>query len=359
MTAPDAAGSVPLTSTARTAGCAAKIAQADLHALLARLPVADDPRVLVGFGGSDDAAVVRLSDDLALIETVDVFPPIVDDAYDFGRIAATNALSDIYAMGAEPLNALSFVAWPMETLGPEPLSRVFAGAAAACADAGGAISGGHSIVDEEPKFGLFVTGTAHPDRIVSNAGARAGDILVLTKRIGTGILTTAVKRGRLGPEGLIEAVVSMGTLNRAAAQAMVAAGASAATDVTGFGLLGHMGNMLRASSETAGAALGARVDHAAVPLFDRVAEMAEAGLCPGGTRRNLDYAAPQVDFAPALTEAECLLLADAQTSGGLLIAIDPARLDALLGGLEDRGVGVRAVIGGIETADSIGRVRVV
>lgn len=327
--------------------------------MLARLPIADDPRVLVGFGGSDDAAVVRLSDDLALIETVDVFPPIVDDAYDFGRIAATNALSDIYAIGAEPLNALRFVAWPMDALGPEPLSRVFAGAASACTDAGIAISGGHSIVDEKPKFGLFVTGTAHPDRIVSNAGARAGDVLVLTKKIRTGVLTTAVKRGHLGPEGLIEAVLSMGTLNRAAAAAMVAAGASAATDVTGFGLLGHLGNLLRASSHSAGAALGARLEYGAVPVFDGVAEMADAGLCPGGIRRNLDYAAPQVEFSSALSEAQCLLLADAQTSGGLLIAIEPARFDVLLASLEDRGVEVRAVIGEIENGDSVGRVRVV
>jgi selenide, water dikinase len=181
-----------LTELARFAGCAAKISQADLHKALAGLPVASDPRVLVGHDTSDDAAIIKLRDDLALVETVDIFPPIVDDAYDYGRIAATNALSDIYAMGATPLNALSFVAWPVDTLGTVPLRQVLDGAAAICKQAGIAISGGHSIVDEEPKFGLFVTGTIDPRRIVSNAGARPGDALGLTNPIGTGVLTTAV-----------------------------------------------------------------------------------------------------------------------------------------------------------------------
>ena len=211
---------------ARFAGCAAKISQSDLHAALSGLPVAADPRVLVGHDTSDDAAVIRLRDDLALVETVDIFPPIVDDPFDYGRIAATNALSDIYAMGATPLNALSFVAWPVDTLGTAPLRRVLDGAAAICAEAGIAISGGHSIVDEEPKFGLFVTGTIHPDRIVSNAGARPGDALVLTKPIGTGVLTTAVKRNAAPESVLAAAIKSMTTLNRHAAEAMVAARAT-------------------------------------------------------------------------------------------------------------------------------------
>ena len=177
---------IALTKLAKTAGCAAKIAQADLHAALSHLPPANDPRLLVGLDTGDDAAVIRLSDELALVETVDIFTPIVDDPYDYGRIAATNALSDIYAMGATPLSALSFVAWPVATLGTEPLGRVLAGAAAVCQSAGIVIAGGHSIVDEEPKFGLFVSGLCHPERIVTNAGARPGDALVLTKRLGTG-----------------------------------------------------------------------------------------------------------------------------------------------------------------------------
>jgi selenide,water dikinase len=349
---------IPLTSLARSAGCAAKIGQADLRAALSHLPHAEDPRVLIGHDTSDDAAVVRLSDDLALVETVDVFPPIVDDPYDYGRIAAANALSDIYAMGARPLNALSFVAWPVDSLGTDPLARVFDGAVAVCTQAGIAISGGHSIIDEEPKFGLFVTGTVHPDRIVSNAGARAGDVLVLTKKIGTGILTTAVKRGALTRDGLAPAVRSMAELNRAAAEAMCAVGVSAATDITGFGLLGHLGNVLRASSAACGQSLGATIAYGKVPLFDGVEAFLEAGLCPGGTRRNLDFAAPDTSFADRLREPQRLLLADAQTSGGLLIAVEERRLDALLAHLAANEVGVRAVIGRIEAAATPGAITV-
>jgi selenide, water dikinase len=347
-----------LTSLARSAGCAAKIGQADLRAALAALPESQDPRVLVGHGTGDDAAVVRLSEDVALVETVDIFPPIVDDAYDYGRIAAANALSDIYAMGARPLNALSFIAWPVETLGTQSLAPVLAGASAICAEAGIAISGGHSIIDEEPKFGLFVTGTVHPQRIVTNGGAKPGDMLVLTKPIGTGVLTTAAKRGRLPREGLAEAVESMAALNRAAAEAMLEAGASAATDVTGFGLLGHLGNVLRASSARAGRPLGAALTYARVPLFPRVEEFLAAGLCPGGTRRNLDFAAPSARFADGIDANRRLLLADAQTSGGLLIAIGEGRLPHLLDRLAANGVATRAVIGRIEPADVAGRITV-
>ncbi len=348
-----------LTSLARTAGCAAKIGQADLRAALAALPVGGDPRVLVGHGTSDDAAVVRLSDDLALVETVDIFPPIVDDPYDYGRIAAANALSDIYAMGARPLNALSFIAWPIDTLGSASISPVLAGASAICTEAGIAISGGHSIIDEEPKFGLFVTGTVHPRRIVTNAGARPGDVLVLTKPIGTGVLTTAAKRGRLPEGGLAAAVRSMASLNRAAAEAMVEAGASAATDVTGFGLLGHLGNVLRASSVPAGVALGAALGYARVPLFAGVEAYLAAGLCPGGTRRNLSISPRRSPvFPPDFDEPRRLLLADAQTSGGLLIAIDERRVERLLAAHAERGVATRAVIGRIEPADLPGRITV-
>jgi selenide,water dikinase len=349
---------VPLTSLARSAGCAAKIGQADLRKALAQLPVSGDARVLIGHGTSDDAAVIRLSDDLALVETVDIFPPIVDDPYDYGRIAAANALSDIYAMGAKPLNALSFIAWPVETLGTEPMAQVFAGAAATCSEAGVAISGGHSIIDEEPKFGLFVTGTIHPARIVSNAGAQPGDRLVLTKPIGTGVLTTAAKRGRGSPESLASAVHSMTTLNRAAAEAMCEIGISAATDVTGFGLLGHLGNILRASSAASGRPLGATLSYDAVPLFAEVEELLDSGLCPGGTRRNLDYAAPFTRFADRLREPQRLLLADAQTSGGLLIAVSAPRLNALRDALAAHGVAMHAVIGQIEAADVDGRISV-
>lgn len=349
---------IRLTELAQAAGCAAKIGQADLRAALSRLLPGDDQRVLVAHESGDDGAVVRLSEQLALVETVDIFPPIVDDPYDYGRIAAANALSDIYAMGAVPLSALSFVGWPMETLGLEPLGRVLEGAAKVCREAGIGIHGGHSIVDKEPKFGLFVTGTVNPRAMVQNSGARCGDILVLTKRLGTGVLTTAAKKGRLEQQELAVAIESMAALNRAASESMCETGVSAATDVTGFGLLGHLGILLRASSETAGAPLGATLRYRAVPLFPGVERLLNDGLCPGGTQRNLEYAAPDVRFSSELNDAQRLLLADAQTSGGLLMAVREDRLATLLRGLEKQGVEIRAVIGRIAAATNAGQIRV-
>jgi|CXWL01.1.fsa_nt_gi selenide,water dikinase len=347
-----------LTQLAKSAGCAAKIGQADLRAALAHLGTANDPRVLVGLETGDDAAIVQLTDELALIATVDVFPPVVDDPFDYGRIAAANALSDVYAMGGKPLSALSFVAWPLATLGTTTLGDVLAGAAEVCRQAGIAIVGGHSIVDDEPKFGLFVNGLVDPRRIVTIAGARPGDVLVLTKRLGTGVLTTAVKRGHLSVQELQPAIDSMCELNRAAAEAILEVGVDAATDVTGFGLLGHLGNMLRESSATLGRALGARLDSARVPWFAGVLELAARDVCPGGSRRNLAYAASRTVFAPTVPAPVPLLLADAQTSGGLLIAVAPDRQEALLAALEQRGVGVRAVIGRITEAASTGHIEV-
>jgi selenide,water dikinase len=352
------AATTPLTQLAKTAGCAAKIGQADLRAALARIAGAHDLRVLVGLDTGDDAAVIRLTDELALVSTVDIFTPIVDDPFDYGRIAAANALSDVYAMGGQPLSALSFVAWPVTTQGTERLGEVLAGAAEICREAGIVIAGGHSIVDDEPKFGLFVTGLVHPARAVTLGGARPGDVLVVTKRLGTGVLTTASKRGHLGAGELQPAIDSMTTLNRDAATAMLEVGVNAATDVTGFGLLGHLGNMLRASSAEAGRPVGARLESARVPWFDRVLELAALDVCPGGSKRNLAYAAPNTAFAPELPLHVQLLLADAQTSGGLLLSVSPGREAALLSSLERRGVGVRAVIGRIVEAGSPGRIEV-
>ena len=350
---------IPLTSLSATAGCAAKIAQVDLIAALGHLPASDDERILVGHGTSDDAAVIRLTDDVALVETVDIFTPIVDDPYDYGRIAAANALSDIYAMGAKPLSALSFVAWPIETLGTDSLGELLRGAAAVCKEAGIGIAGGHSIVDKEPKFGLFVTGLVHPDRIVRNDGARTGDVLVLTKPIGTGVLTTALKRGLWRPEQLQPAIDCMTTLNRAACEAMVAVGVSACTDVTGFGLLGHLGNLLRASSVAGGKAYGARIDLQSVPFLQGAVDFAAEGVCPGGSRRNLAFAAPNTRFSSDIAPHVQLLLADAQTSGGLLIAVKPDRMDALLSALAQADVAVRAVIGEVTRFDTPGEIAVV
>ena len=348
-----------LTRLAKTAGCAAKISQSDLHAALAHLPRAEDPRLLVGLDSGDDAAVMFLTDELALVETVDVFTPIVDDAYDYGRVAAANALSDIYAMGAKPLSALSFVAWPVASLGTELLGRVLQGAASVCKEAGIVIAGGHSIVDDEPKFGLFVTGLVHPARVITNAGAQAGDVLVLTKRLGTGVLTTAVKRGHLTAADLQPAIDSMVELNRAAAEAMVEVGVHAATDVTGFGLLGHLGGLLRASGKKLGRPLGAHLESAQIPLFDRVVELAERDVCPAGSKRNLAFAAPNTFFAASIPPHIQLLFADAQTSGGLLISVAEDRLPELLARLEQKGVAVRAVIGRIVASESAERIEVV
>ena len=340
-----------LTSLAQSAGCAAKIAQVDLVKALAHLPVSEDKNLIVDQVRSDDAAVYRLSKDLALVETVDIFPPIVDDPFDYGRIAAANALSDVYAMGAKPISALSFVSWPAEVLSMDQLGAVMKGAASVCSQAGISIAGGHSIVDREPKFGLFVNGLVHPDKIVDNAGAQIGDYLVLTKKIGTGVLTTVAKRGDLPKSKLDEAVTSMTTLNAVAASIMTRHKVKAATDVTGFGLLGHLGNMLRASSLVNKQKLGARLSYSEIPFFEGVEALLDRGLCPTGTRKNLEFAAPLTTFTDGLSYSNQLLLADAQTSGGLLIAVPKASLDELLKDLSANNVLHFAVIGQVIRAE--------
>ena len=347
-----------LTSLAKSAGCAAKITQVDLFKALAHLPVPEDENLMVNQAGFDDAAVYRLSDELALVETVDIFPPIVDDLFDYGRIAATNALSDIYAMGAKPISALSFVGWPAEVLGMEQLGTVLKGAASICSQAGIAIAGGHSIVDSEPKFGLFVNGLVHPDRIVNNAGAQAEDYLVLTKKIGTGVLTTAAKSGDLPTSRLDEVVKSMTTLNEVAASVMAMHNVKAATDVSGFGLLGHLGNMLRASSLANKQKLGARLSYSKIPFFEDVEDFLNKGLCPMGTRTNLESAALLTIFTDGLSYNNQLLLADAQTSGGLLMAVPKARLDDLLKDLEANNVLHCAVIGQVIQAEQPASIQV-
>lgn len=285
------------------------------------------PDLLVGIDGSDDAAVYRVSSDLALVQSVDYFTPIVDEAYDWGRIAAANALSDIYAMGAAPLTALQIVGWPRDVLPLDLLGDVIEGGAAILAEAHCSLVGGHSVDDPEPKYGFAVTGVARPEAIVGNRGARSGDRLVLTKPIGTGVISTAIKRGA-APRPVRDAAVRVMTeLNAAAGEAMVAVGAHAATDVTGFGLLGHLGEMLRASG------VGAELEAAAVPLIDGAARLAAAGNIPAGTGRNRAHVERFTDFG-VVDEVTRVLLSDAQTSGGLLIATgeDGAReLEARLG----------------------------
>ena len=315
------------------------------------MPAATDPRILVDAATRDDAAVFRLAPDRAIVATVDFFTPIVDDPYDFGRIAAANAFSDLYAMGATPLFALNLVGWPRDTLPLALLGDVLRGAADVAREAGAFVLGGHSIDDPEPKFGMVAIGEAHPDRIVSNAGARPGDTLVLTKPIGTGILATALKRDLVDAAALAPAVTAMTTLNAGAARAMATIGVHAATDVTGFGLLGHLHQLLAAS----GAA--AELDAAAVPLLAGARELVGRGAVPGGTKRNLDAMRDHVSFAPGVDEPTQVLLADAQTSGGLLIAVEPERLAALLDALARERTPAQAVIGRV-TPGPAGRITV-
>jgi selenide,water dikinase len=281
------------------------------------LPPTTDPNVLVGIATSDDAGVYKISDQLALVQTVDFFTPIVDDPYDFGRIAAANALSDIYAMGATPLTALNICAFPIDDLDHEVLARILEGGAEIARQAGVSILGGHTIKDAEPKYGMAVTGTVHPDHIVTNAGARPGDLLLLTKPIGTGILCTALKRGEIDEEAMAPAIVQMARLNDRASKAMVANDAHAATDVTGFGLLGHAREMARASR------VALVIDADSVPVYDGVLGLIANGIVPAGTRDNATDHERFTTFAATVSNAQRLLLSDATTSGGLLIAIHP------------------------------------
>ena len=311
--------------------------------VLRHVPVATDPRILVDASRRDDAAVFQMAPDRAIVATVDFFTPIVDDPYDFGRIAATNAFSDLYAMGATPLFALNLVGWPRDTLPFELLGEVLRGGADVARAAGAFVLGGHSVDDPEPKYGMAAIGEVHPDRIVTNAGARPGDALVLTKPLGTGVLTTALKRDLLTESDVAAAVTTMTTLNAGAARAMLGVGVHAATDVTGFGLLGHLRTLLEAS----GAA--AEVRAAAVPLLPHAREAAERGAIPGGTERNAASVADAVSFAAGVDQMTRLLLADAQTSGGLLVAVAVERADALVAALRREATPAAAVIGRVVT----------
>jgi len=284
----------------------------ELGQVLGALPPIVDPNVMVATAGRDDAAVYRIAPDRALVATVDFFTPIVDDPTEFGAIAAANALSDVYAMGARPLFALGITAFPREKLGTGLLEKIVSGGAAKMTEAGIAVVGGHSVDDPEPKFGYAVTGEVHPDRIVANHGARPGDVLYLTKPLGSGLVATAIKRGLCPPALEREAIAVMMQLNRAASEAMVAAGATAATDVTGYGLIGHLANLKG----------GADIELNGVPFMSGVRQLAANDLFPSGSRRNHAAYRDQVDWG-GIAEIDQMMLCDAQTSGGLLIAIPP------------------------------------
>ena len=322
----DALAPVALTSLAHGAGCGCKLPAAALLPIVRDLPAVTDGRLLVGADAADDAAVLRLTDELALVLTIDFFTPIVDDPYDFGRIAAANALSDVYAMGGRPLAAMNVVAFPLQQLGGDVLREIMRGGADLAAAAGISSVGGHSIDDAEPKYGLAVTGTVHPDEVLSNRGARPGDALVLTKPLGVGAITTARKRGRRDDALLARAVAAMTTLNDAASAAARAARAHALTDVTGFGLLGHLHSLAAASG------VAAVVDAAAVPAIEGALELlaCDDGVS-GGSRRNRDYAETFTTFAGDVGEPRRRLVCDATTSGGLLVALAPERASSLPG----------------------------
>ncbi len=311
--------------------------------------------MLVGFNTGDDCAVYQISDNLAIIQTVDYFTPVVDDPYQYGAIAVANALSDIYAMGARPLFALNIAGFHTKQLPLEILSRIMKGGADKAREAGVAIIGGHTVDDREPKYGLAVTGVIDPAKVVHNSTAAAGDVLFLTKPLGIGIVTTGIKRGTAGGGAIRRAVEVMSALNKEVAEAMVAVGISACTDVTGYGLLGHLAAMTRASG------MGARIHARAVPVIQAARDLIDADLdaAPGGSKKNLEYARRFVNFDAGITEAERLLLADAQTSGGLLISCPPGKADRLEQALRQAGAITAARIGVIEAEDDTGRIDVV
>jgi selenide, water dikinase len=305
----------------------------------------------VGTSTSDDAAVYRLTPEIALVQTVDFTTPLVDDPYTFGQIAAANSISDVYAMGGQPLLALNVVAFPTESLPMEVLGEILRGGLDKAQEAGVRIIGGHSIDDREPKYGLAVTGIVHPDRVLRNSTARVGDRLILTKPLGMGIVSTAIKRDLASPELMVRAVRVMTTLNKNAARAALDIGVDACTDVTGFGLLGHLHEM------TAGSGVGAEIQLHRVPVLREVVELAAQGVVPGGTKRNLSFVDGFVSFDPTVDSVQRLILADAQTSGGLLLAVPPDRGDDLLRALHANDVPVFAEIGVI-TDDPSGRITV-
>ncbi len=335
----DAPDDVALTSLVENAGCASKISQEDLKRALAGLPRAFDPRVLVSSETCDDAGVYRLTPRTALVQSVDVFTPVVDDAYAFGEIAAANSVSDIYAMGGKPLTALSIVAFPIETLSPRIMNRMLQGGVDKLREAGVALLGGHSLKDREIKLGFAVTGVVDPRRMTVNSRARPGDVLILTKPIGTGTLSFARQIGRAPAEGLAAAELSMRALNRAAAGLMPAFAVTTATDITGFGLAGHLSEMAVQSG------VEIEVHGTSIPVFPGVLDLIRAGVVSGAVERNREYAAAFVRRDPSAGEDLETLLYDPQTSGGLLIAVRRSRASALLAALRAEGVAAAAVIG--------------
>ena len=311
----------------------------ELGEVLEKLPKPQHPNLLVGFDTADDAGVYRLSDEVALIQTVDFFTPIVDDPYSYGQISAANSLSDIYAMGGTPLMCLNVIGFPTKTFPPSVMVDILRGGMDKVQEAGAVLAGGHTITDDELKYGLAVTGTVHPDRIIRNAGARPGDDLILTKPIGTGIISTALKQGKAAPEHVDKIIASMAQLNRIPSECMQEVGVHAATDVTGFGLLGHAYEMAQAGG------VHFEIFASKVPVFEEAYDYFEQGCIPGGTSNNEYYMKKRTYYHSSVRDAQITLLNDAQTSGGLLIALPSEKSRRLLSLLHRRGVTAAKVIG--------------
>lgn len=309
--------------------------------VLRYLPKINDPNVLVGTNTADDAAVYRISDDLAIVQTVDYFTPVVDDPFTFGQITAANALSDIYAMGAKPLFALNIVGFPSKQLPLEVLTEILKGGATKAAEAGISIIGGHTIDDSEPKYGLVVTAVINPNKVITNSTAKPGDILVLTKPLGIGIITTAIKRGAVSQETINQAVDVMSTLNKSAAEVVTEVGVNACTDITGFGFLGHLQEMVK------GSGVGAIISLSKVPVLPEAWKLIGLGIAPGGTHRNLEFLQKDIVWDNSITKEAQLVLADAQTSGGLLISVPKEKTHRLVTSLEEAQVPEFAVVGEI------------
>lgn len=307
--------------------------------------------MLVGLETADDAGVYKINDTTALVQSLDFFTPIVDDPYMFGQIAAANSLSDIYAMGGKPITVMNIVGFPINTLDKEVLAEILAGASDKVNESGAVLVGGHSIDDQEPKFGLSVTGTIHPDKIRANAGAKPGDKLILTKPIGVGIQTTAIKRDLLSEEQLKLVSNVMAELNKYAAEAMENFTVHACTDITGFGLLGHALEMAEGSN------CGIIIENHAVPILPGTKELAEQNVIPGGTRKNHKWIADRIEYAGTVNEIDQLILCDAVTSGGLLISVDAAEADLLLKKLQEGKV-TAAIIGEV-TSEHVGKISVI
>jgi len=341
---------VKLTSMAKAAGCAAKLNPATLDAVLRNLPRQTDPNVLVGFDTNDDAGIYRIAEDVALVHTVDFFTPIVDDPYLFGQIAAANALSDVYAMGGRPISSLSIVGFP-EKGDPAILEQIIGGGLAKMKEAQCSVIGGHSIRNEDMLFGYAVTGTIHPQRVWRNVGARAGDALLFTKPLGTGVITTALKKDRAKPESLAAAIAAMTTLNRDAATALQELDAKAGelpqihavTDVTGFSLLGHAREMALGDPARGVSPVSFEIDHAAFEYFPGAVEAAREGHLSGGLKNNRAFVSDCASFAASVPAEYQDLLFDPQTSGGLLVAIAAEAAASALQALQQHGVSAREV----------------